>query len=168
MMRLNAGASVYRLKQVESRGILHPIKYMLARGLVCGSVLGTSYGVLLTLFSPVSPVLGSFIGAFIGSLAGLPTGIALGLVIHVISVSSLRFRSIWAISGMTGFGVMIIGAILYLYLRSLDSNRALFNGIAVVPMVVIPALIAAFCSAYVSNKYAKLYLEQHDESDQSE
>src|SRR5690606_8552069 len=161
MMRLNAGASVYRLKQVESRGILHPIKYMLARGLVCGSELGTSYGVLLTLFSPVSPVLGSFIGAFIGSLAGLRTGIALGLVIHVISVSSLRFRSIWAISGMTGFGVMIIGAILYLYLRSLDSNRALFNGIAVVPMVVIPALIAAFCSAYVSNKYAKLYLEQH-------
>src|SRR5690606_36021877 len=111
--------SVYMENQVKSRGLLHPILYMATRGLLYGVLFGILYFVLL---APFSPLLGIFVGLYIGGMAGLPTGIVLGLIIYVISKSSLPTKpdyrkTLLIISGMTGFVVMLVGAIVYLYLR---------------------------------------------------
>jgi hypothetical protein len=154
--------SVHMESQVKSGGVLHPIIYMATRGLFYGVMFGVLYFVLL---SPFAPLLGVFVGLYLGGLAGLPTGIVLGLIIYVISISSLPTRpdyrkTLLVICGMTGFGVMLAGAIIYLYLRSLVSDDGLFDGFFGI-VAIIPALIAAFCSAYVSNNYAKRYFEDN-------
>ena len=147
----------------RSRIVLETVAYMGLRGLLYGMIFGAVYGTI------VFPLVGTISGTLFGAIVGLPLGLIGGALLGFIIALFFNpvedigvFRLVISLSGgliaLTGAFLGFVGLLggdgtLPEQLGRLFSNENFVY-------YLTPALIAAACAVYVSNNYAKRYLEQ--------